>query len=75
MTIELVNQHFGIETMTGGSGVEKFISQEQLMDALDKMFANISTSISASLSASLSSMKISQDSMVSTLAKLDGQVT
>ncbi|KAL6181779.1 hypothetical protein ACLB2K_048428 [Fragaria x ananassa] len=59
--------------MTGGSGVEKFISQEQLMDALDKMFANISTSISASLSASLSSMKISQDSMVSTLAKLDGQ--
>ncbi|KAL6209267.1 hypothetical protein ACLB2K_020209 [Fragaria x ananassa] len=66
LTIELVNQRFSIETMIGGYGVEKFVSQEQFADALEKL----SASITASASANAASVKALQDSMESTFANL-----
>ncbi|KAL6214012.1 hypothetical protein ACLB2K_013450 [Fragaria x ananassa] len=62
LTIELVNQRFSIEMMTGGSGVEKFVSQEQ--------FADTSEKLSASITANAACVKALQDSMESTFAKL-----
>ncbi|KAL6201471.1 hypothetical protein ACLB2K_025185 [Fragaria x ananassa] len=56
--------------MTGGSGVEKSVSQEQFTDTFEKLF----TSITASATTSAANIKALCDSLEASIAKNDGWV-
>ncbi|KAL6210238.1 hypothetical protein ACLB2K_015471 [Fragaria x ananassa] len=59
--------------MTGGSGIKKYVSQEQLTDAIKKLSASITATATTNAANIKTRLALLQDSLNSSTAKNDAQ--